>query len=183
MSVDSKTGNYSRISLLPGIKYIVGGASFYTYDAANHHYLFVGEDPNRNSFLYTINSLNGQILYKASFTMISSFSDNVICLEYDNNLNKLYAIHWESHTIPFPSNESVLVFPNPFKTKTTITFKNPISNIVVSLFSTDGKLISKQSFGTASQITLERNDLPDATYYASICSDNVPIGLIKLVAE
>jgi len=183
VSTDPATANLTRIASIPNIKYIEGGANYYAYDAANHHYIFVGLDSNNNDYLLTLNSINGQILYKTSFSYVSQDSDNVVCFQYDNALNKLYAIHWESHTVTPPSNSKMYVYLNPFTTETNILFKNTYANIEVVLFTEDGKLVSKQSFSNTNQVTLNRNNLACANYYASVFADNAHIGNIKLVAK
>jgi len=179
-SFDASTGNFDKISTISGIKLIASSGNYYSYDAEHHSYIFVGLDSNKNNFLISIDAITGEVVNKTAYHYVSMNSDNVICFQYDNALNKLFALHWESQT---PLAPEISVYPNPFSSQTNIVFRNTYAKIEVLVYCEEGKLVSKQSFTNSNEIVLNRYNLASAIYYANVYADNTFMGTIKLFAQ
>lgn len=76
------------------------------------------------------------------------------------------------------------VAPNPFKDVTTLTFNNLAGEqYALSVYNAQGSIVYKKDNITASQVTIERNNLPGGFYYYQLHS---AIGIAasgKIVAE
>jgi hypothetical protein len=80
------------------------------------------------------------------------------------------------------SDQSMTIFPNPFKDKTRITFPNP-DNISWQLVITDlaGKVVRTEGNITTGEFELERGNLPAGTYLVELRGKRICRG--KLVAQ
>lgn len=85
---------YNIVDSLGGVKWISGEASF---DELNKRYLFLGQDVNFNSYLYSVNALNGDIISNPPWI------GNYALLQFDNTTGILYGIYW-TNTIADDAN-------------------------------------------------------------------------------
>jgi len=112
-----------------------------------------------NSYVVTVN-VNGNIVCQPSFTEIFTDSDDDICFQFDNSLNKLFAVHWESHTTYFAQAP---VVPNTF------TPNNDWLNDIFKLVSTGNQdLVEFNIYNRWGQLVYHNTSDPNAGWNVAI---------------
>lgn len=77
----------------------------------------------------------------------------------------------------------VLVYPNPFKTETTVLLtENLTSRAIFSMFNMMGEKVNELSF-SGDRINIDRNSFGNGIYYFTIVSDNKILGKGKICIE
>jgi hypothetical protein len=84
-------------------------------------------------------------------------------------------------TSSIPKGLNLYNYPNPFNNNTTIYVKADYKEIIVSIYSTNGKLVGRQMFNGLRQMTISKNNLPDGIYLARVYGDNKELGVLKLI--
>ena len=91
VTVNSSNSAFTKIDSLPGVKTIITGPHYTTFDKNHHRYIFKGADANSNCYLYSVDASNGNIISKPSIpSLYFDFSN----LKYDNSSNILYGLRW-----------------------------------------------------------------------------------------
>lgn len=90
ISINTTTGAFTIIDSLPGIKWIDG---YGTMDNINNRYIFKGGPDMSTWYLYSINTVNGNIISNPPYP---NPNGNLIEYQFSNSLNKLYALHWDN---------------------------------------------------------------------------------------
>ncbi len=86
---------------------------------------------------------------------------------------------WEAYYISGASvgldeidmDNSISLYPNPVSEQLNIRFDIPLRNVVISVYSIEGRLIEQQSVNTQKQITLSTAQLEEGYYVVKIQSD------------
>jgi hypothetical protein len=73
-----------------------------------------------------------------------------------------------------------LIFPNPSETKTTVVFKNELSDVIVNICDEQGKEIVSQKF-SGKTMEIESNKLAKGIYLINIISENRMIMKKKII--
>ncbi len=181
ISIDRVTGDVDTIAT-PADKYVVAGAFFFTYNERDHEYIFVTQDSNKHNHLLTVDVLTEREIYNTDFNLARNDSDNMVCFQYDNNLNRFFAIHWEAHSDKVPAN-GFRLYPNPYLTETNIVFDRACKKVAVLLYDASGKLISRRLYENTAHIVLDRKNLAAGVYFAVIDADDVLMDAVKLIAR
>lgn len=176
--IDVATGVVTKVKALDGITGFYGGANFFTYDEVNKNYYCVGIDKEREGCLLTINARTGDITNRPYFPHVSSSGKNIICFQYDNNLDKLFALHWQ----PVPDGSRATVYPNPFQTISVLYLDGTYKQVTAVLYSADGKRIREESVTNTNKMAIARQHLAAGNYVLRVFGDNEFLGNIKLVA-
>ncbi len=183
VSVDPQSGNYETIGG-PTIRNITAHftlASTYTYREATHEYIFSGAD-TAGSYLVSLKA-NGEVTYMPNFSFVNHAGANVIVFQYDQSLDKLFAIHWEPKTIKGLSDNNTVVFPNPFTTDATIALKDYYGTVVSQVYDAAGRVVARAVDSNTNVVTIKRNALPTGVYFVRIVADGVAFAALKLLAE
>jgi hypothetical protein len=85
---------------------------------------------------------------------------------------------WEAYYISGASvgmdeidiDNSITIFPNPVSDQLNIQFHIPLNNVVISVYSIEGRLIEKQFVNTEKQIILSTSQLEEGYYIVKIQS-------------
>ena len=84
-------------------------------------------------------------------------------------------------SIKLPEPPALYAYPNPFHAQTNIYLLNPCLEVAAYLYSSNGVLLSKESFSNTRQLKINLDFLPAGIYIAKIYGDNKEIGILKLV--
>ncbi len=96
VTVNSNTGSFSIVDSLPGVHWIYTMPRYSIFDQLNHRYIFRGQDANYTDYLYSVDASSGDIISNPLFPSFSDPSDNIIELQFDSQLNKLFGLHWNN---------------------------------------------------------------------------------------
>jgi len=157
---------------------LFGPAPGFLVGGANEHYTSPGPDlivppenqPAQKSYISWNSSgehaweiTENQITYQASYIrLLSKFASSYNPVSYDRKI---------THTIDIPTTN----YPNPYNESTTILFKiEKRSNVLLSFYSTDGKLLIKMPLGEKErgihQVVLDQENSPEGVFYCQIQS-------------
>lgn len=118
------------------------------------------------------NSLRTIILVIAFSGIINkSFSQELASFSSDNDFL----------SIKLPEPPALYAYPNPFQAQTNIYLLNPYLEVVAYLYSSNGVLLSKESFSNTRQLKINLDYIPAGIYFAKVYGDNNEIGVLKLV--
>jgi hypothetical protein len=200
VTVDPATGNYTIITKIADVHSSVFCPHYSAFDEINQRYIFLGMT-NTGVRLISIDVKTGTIISDPKFPVGSSNSDNVIELQVDNATGILYALHWESHTIPPPpdpsspispvspnvpstvasSDPGFSLYPNPFSTQSTVVLDKVYGEVTISITNCLGQTVSSEKHFNTSKVELNRNNMANGLYNVSIRSGNINLGSRKVV--
>lgn len=184
VSIDPKTGSMNIINKIPDVSYLLGLANNYVINETTNEFTAVLFDSYKIPRLYTFNIDSGMKINDPAFYQVRNDSDNIICFQFDNQLGKLFGIHWESRDEHWQDiSDSVIVYPNPFTDETVLNLRKSYRNIRVNLFNNSGKYISTFYYANVPNALIRRNGLPSGIYYAIVYNNFGYLGTTKLVAR
>lgn len=201
VNIDPVSGNYTSIYTrnFQNLDYI----NLFTYDAVNHHYIFLN---NKYCFdsANKIFSPEGFLVYNYDSVQINYFdvvnlsfakktnlpiiSQNTYYAlygcQYDDTLNTFYSLYMgpEIITASPDFSKGIHAYPNPFSGTTYIPLNGSYNKIDVVLFNSTGSIAGKQiSYG--SMASIDKNGLMSGIYYATLYGDGQKLGTIKLMIQ
>ncbi len=188
VSVDPSTGNFVKIDSLPDVEWITTEPKFTTVDALSHRYLFRGGNNNGDSYLYSVDVINGNIVSNPPFPVLADPDDNVVELQFDNASGSLYALHWEANTItsvPRGNSDQHLFTPHPIPMtgSSKIALDKCYSEVMVIMYNASGEVVSREVQLNTSGISIQRNGLPPGVYFISLICDHKNIRSVKITIE
>jgi len=82
--------------------------------------------------------------------------------------------------LPMPNNE-ISIYPNPFKTSTTLYSNTPLHNAVLTLLNTKGQIIQQVKHISGQEIQHLGHQLPNGVYYLKLTENTKIIAEDKLI--
>ncbi len=87
-------------------------------------------------------------------------------------------------SIKIPSDRSLIIYPNPFSTSTTIEFQNKDNeNHTLAIYNSTGQLVRKIENITEGQIKIERENLLAGLYFFRLMNNATWVGAGKIIVE
>ena len=86
-------------------------------------------------------------------------------------------------SMKLPEPPALYAYPNPFHTQTNICLLNPCLEATVYLYTSNGVILSKETYSNTKQLKISLDFLPKGIYIAKVYGDNKEIGLLKLVTD
>ena len=170
-SLDPATGIFTAINALPSdVVGITQGDA--TFDEKDQLYIFTASDNQEQSFLYSINAVTGQVVFKAAVSLANDINkENLVQYRFDNSSKILYALHWEpkmNETVEDSScnlTMKIHLYPNPYSDHLFINKDPTICKVYLNLYNALGQLLL-----TGQAINDGRNDinlsyLPQGVYF------------------
>ncbi|HEY9178975.1 MAG TPA: T9SS type A sorting domain-containing protein [Flavipsychrobacter sp.] len=174
--VNVATGESKRISGLPPFSSV--GQTQYTYnDKDGVFYLSVSRDTSDYDWLYAISSTDG-ILEKITPLPLLPGNDNLICYEYDADIDKIIALHWENKTNH--ATARIKVYPNPAGEYLVIDLGRNYDNITVVVFDMMGKVVRKNRLHNTPGTQISTEGLASANYLFVVFDKNKAIARRKI---
>jgi hypothetical protein len=154
--INAVSGALTNIGIINNLAVINSGNE--TLDENNGRYFFTGTEFNDAlNYLYTTDITTGHTTKVPVPAGSTAAEDNLVEFRYDNNLNRMYALFWEGHTVvtPPPATAATLtdsacnlslkvkVYPNPADKKLIIDKKRTVCNVFANIYNTAGQLMVK----------------------------------------
>jgi hypothetical protein len=176
-SLDPATGIFTQIKKLP--PEVVGTTQGNTtFDEKDRLYLFTGSDNEGQTFLYSIDAITGEMIYKAPVSITNDADkENLVQYRFDNSSQTLYALHWEPkqdataadsscsltmkiHLYPNPSGDILIINKAATKCKVSLNLYNSLGQLLIT-----GKMIDD------GENRLKLSHLPEGVYYYEFYSN------------
>lgn len=190
VTVDPATGKVATVADLPGeINGVYQGEQTFNENAQT--YILAALDVNGVSSLYSIDANKGNVIYQVPESMTNDYNkDNVIMYRYDNNLQQLYALHWEAKKInPVDTDSSCTVnlqiklYPNPFGNKLMIQKNVTTCNIRMNLFNAIGQLILVGKVISDGTNQIQLNNIAKGAYFYEFYSETKIVLTGKIIQQ
>ncbi len=94
--IDPATGVITVVKVIPLLKSIYNLPNRKTIDKNQHRMFFSGGEFNNKPRLYCIDLNTGNVLNKPLFPVLTNTLDNVTDVQFDNSLNQLFGLHWNT---------------------------------------------------------------------------------------
>ena len=179
VSIDPSTGNIHTIRNKLPVTGNYGLLGTFAYNRARQAYTFVGPDATGTPYIVTLSPDSSADIF-APFPFVNTSGDNVVGFQFDNILGKMFAIHWESISSDV---SSLVIYPNPFFQKATISLPKQYHSVVTTIYTIDGKLVRTLKSIDTANVVLDRNDLAAGMYFIKVTGDGDEVGCAKLVAD
>ncbi|MCW3121294.1 MAG: hypothetical protein JWQ38_786 [Flavipsychrobacter sp.] len=179
VSIDPTTGEIAMVRPMTEMNGAYGGGNFFTYSQRNKKYIYASINKSDKPCIASVSMRDKLLESFPDFPHVNGAGDNIICWQYDDSLDQLFAIHWE----PMPKGHRTRLYPNPF-TQTTTAFLDTIYTAATTiLYSTDGKEAQKNEDNNTNKVPVNRNNLSSGTYYMRIYGNGRLLGVEKAVVE
>ncbi|MCF8239550.1 MAG: T9SS type A sorting domain-containing protein [Saprospiraceae bacterium] len=179
VQMNTSTGAITKIG--NGTNYGFGGGAS-TIDELNRHYIY-SYTVSGAYFVAVIDIITGSLIYNNP--ILFAKGGNINSVEYDNVKNKLYGQHWDVST-PSGVNQlsslnSLIIFPNPFSTQTTLQTDKPLHNATLTVGNCFGETVLQMKYISNQTIIFNRDNLPSGQYFVRLTEENKIIAVDKLV--
>lgn len=177
--VNIATAESKRISGLPDFSSV--GQTQYTYnDKDGIFYLCVSRDTSDYDWMYAISSADG-ILQKITPLPLLPAGDNLICYEYDADMDKIIALHWENKTNRII--DRIRVYPNPASDNLIIDLGRNYDDITIVVFDMVGKVVRQKRLYNTAGTQISTEGLANAHYLFAVFHRNKAIAKRKILVS
>jgi hypothetical protein len=162
IEIGIETGEITTRGELEGYPYYLAGSS--SFDQNSGSLLLVGFDTNFTERMIVFNTNDN--------TFVTGFvPGNVSEIVCDNALFALN--NYIITRVGESESEELTVFPNPARDRINISLGKGFSeDILISIFSIDGRLAIQQEFQTTEKVEVDLGPLKTGTYFVKISSGN-----------
>ena len=176
VEVDPVNETITEIKKIPELFNSFGGHRYWAYDDQNDRFFVIGLDATNESYLYVLDSNNGNILFQ------HIYEDDVWIMEEHSPLELRYNPSTEQllglrKGDPLPvsiqhikkNNNDFKLFPNPIIDQAlTIESLNGENMVEIQVLNTEGKMVYKMEEANASLVQLNLNEFVPGMYYVVI---------------
>lgn len=177
--INTSTGVITKIG--NGTTYGFGGGAS-TIDELNRRYMYC-YTVNGTYYVAVIDITTGNLMYNNPILFANG--GNINTLEYDNVKKKLYGQHWDvtsSTGLGHISNlNSILFYPNPFSTQTTLQTDYPLNNATLTVVNCFGEIVSQMKYTNSRTVVFNRDHLPTGLYIVRLTEEDKIVAVDKLV--
>lgn len=98
ISIDPVSGEHTKIGIIEGVTNLINSGTS-AFNEKKHHYTFIGMIQGDGLCLITVDVNSGEILYKPGLSTVLTGYDHISGLNYDNNLDSLFALFWKDSEV------------------------------------------------------------------------------------
>ncbi len=190
-TVNPVTGAITNLAAIPEVFNITWGSE--TLDENSGRYFFTSPAwGDTSNYLYTLDINNGNVLHKVVVPQYNvADKDNLAAIRYDNNVNKMYAMFWEAHTVDTPVVPPPIIPPvviNPIDSTCRMDIQTKLySKALGHVLVVDKKVttckVSMNVYNMAGQVMLKNVNVNDG--YNEIPLSNFATGIYyyKFISE
>ncbi|WP_284653409.1 T9SS type A sorting domain-containing protein [Flavobacterium terrisoli] len=157
-----------------------------TIDEANQYYIYCyGFGPA--ILIVTLNLIDGSLVSSVLMDY-EDVNDNFYGLEFDNNLGKLYAMHWDNEIILSNTSQQSQqfkgIYPNPISDYGLLEIPQSYSSeLKLSIYNSLGTLVRTQENINASTIRIDKEDLSQGIYFYNLMHQGKSINNGKFIIK
>ncbi len=172
IEIDPISQNLSEIKKIPEIENIFGGHRYWAYDDSNDHFFVIGHDGFNESYFYTLNSNNGEIIYQHLYDDDQWIMEEHSPLElrFNQLTNQLFGLRKGEPLAPLSSNEidsknsKINIYPNPQFNDELILMIDDDKILELMIVDPLGKIYLQQKTLNENILNLNTSMLPKGTF-------------------